>query len=87
MGRVPPLCGGVEDLLVIGPLKVYETAVLPAWELTLLILVFSVSLQNRVLPAWEFTFAIYRVFRDLVRFQKQVFYLHGSSTLENNLIF
>ena len=73
--------------MVPGPSKVYETAVLPAWELTLLFLVFSVSLEIAVLPAWELTFAICRVFHDLASLRKQVFYLHASPILENNLIY
>ena len=67
---MPLLFGRVGDLTVTGPLKVYETAVLLAWELTLLILVFSVSLEIVVLPAWELIFAIYRGFYDLASFRK-----------------
>ena len=65
----------------------FEIAVLPAWELTLLFFVFLVSLEIAVLLAWEVTFAIYRVCHYLVSLRKQVFYLHGSSLLENILNF
>ena len=64
-----------------------KIAVLLAWELTLLFLVFLVSLEIAVLPAWKLSFAIYRVLQDLASLRKQVFYLHGSSTLENILNF
>ena len=73
--------------MVPGPSKVHETAVLPAWELTLLFLVFLVSLEIAVSRAWEPNCAIYRVFRELASLRKQVFYLHGSSILENILNF
>ena len=40
--------------------------VLRSWELTFLLLVFLVSLENAVLHAWELIFAIVRVFSDFV---------------------
>ena len=52
----------------------------------MLFFVFLVSLNIAVLLAW-LTCAIYSVFHDLARLRKQVFYLHGSSILENILNF